>query len=467
LNAGGSLDNVFEKTKPFETNLSTVLDRIRPLQQVKDWAMPPRKFEAVPPDVFRSSPNDDSLARRIGLAEPGILAGMGNQSLSATRTPTLARKSLESPTSNDMQTMDGKQSPSANLGDDLANVVTSASGGLGMKRAIAGGQSNTPPKSRNPILKGKVGRIEAGADNQPEDVKVIQQLLNAAIDSGELTGKKLAEDGKVTPQMLAMIDDYQNRYIQGVHPDTPKRPGTSAKIRLITDQSTTLKQLRQNPFADPRWNQYDDIIEDTVAKFNQRHPNSGVDWQLVKAMLWQESGGPDRGVEWTTWPMQIGRRKADTAIQDVINGKSNTNFIATDKERREIADAFRRNQMTPEPNIKAGIIYLLGRKIASVKNVTDSPMNNEVIVKSGDTVSSLAAALGTTEKQLYLDHPELAKNKNSLRPGKFLYSKAHLEPETWSDLRTALHNYNSELVNKHYADQVLKKYEAIKRKWPQ
>lgn len=459
--------NVFENSKPVETKPSSALDRIWPWQ-MKDSTMQPSKPEAGPPDAYRSPVNDDSLAARIGLRQPGMPDGVMNESSSSTKFPTPGGKSFANPATGGAHFMSHQQSRSTNLGEAMANVGTAApAGGLGMQKATTGGQSNRPPENPKPILKGKVGRTEAGADNQPEDVKVIQQLLNAAIDSGELTGKKLVEDGKVTLQMLAMIDDYQNRYIRGVQPDRPKRPGTPAKIRLIDDKSSTLKQLRQNPFADPRWNQYDDIIKDVVGKFNKKFPNSGLDWRLAKAMLWQESGGPDRGIEWTTWPMQIGRRKADTAIQDVISGKNYTKLIATKKERADISDAFHNNRMTPELNIQAGIIYLLARKIASVKNVTDSPEEKRVIVQRGDTVSSLAEKLGTTEEQLYLDHRELAKNPNALRPGELVYHEAHSEPKTWSDDRTALHKYNSEKTNKNYADQVLKRYEAIQRRWPQ
>ena len=61
-------------------------------------------------------------------------------------------------------------------------------------------------------------------------------------------------------------------------------------------------------------------------------------------MLWQESGGPDKGKDWTTWPMQIGKLKADTAILDVISGQSHTDLIAKKEIRDEIAAAYRQHK---------------------------------------------------------------------------------------------------------------------------
>lgn len=390
----------------------------------------------------------------------------GKQFSATSRVPSPADQNVTDPVTGGKLPPDAAKPADTNIGEAVARAGTAAAGGNAVGKTItAGGQPKKNEGSSLPMLKGKVGRPGAGADNQPEDVKVVQQLLNAALDNGDLAGKKLPEDGKVTPQMLKMIDDYQNQHIRGVQPDQPDKPGTSAKIRLIDQKSSTLKQLKQNPFADERWNRYDDIIKEKIATFNKKFSNSGVDWQLVKAMLWQESGGPDKGIEWTIWPMQIGRRQADKAINDVISGKNHTKLIATPEERKEIADKFHQHRMTPELNIKAGIIYLLARKIESTKNVTDSGMTNKVMVRRGDTLEGLAGREGTTEEQLLIDHPEL-KTK-PLQPGELLYSKAHREPEKWSDQKTALHNYNSEVKNKHYADQVLKKYDAIKRRWPQ
>jgi|GEM_PF-4262656 hypothetical protein len=244
--------------------------------------------------------------------------------------------------------------------------------------------SNHSKKPESHILKGKVGVKEAGADNQYEDVKFIQQLLNAAVDSGDVPGDKLAEDGNVTPQMLKMIDEYQNQKFRGFNSKTP------SKLRVINERSSTLKALKKNPFWDQRWSGYDGLIKKEVVDINNEIANkhfqdpNPLDWRMIKAMLWQESGGPDfnGGKEWKIWPMQIGRRKADTGIQDVISGRSHTDLFTTNELRKEMSTAFHNHRMTPELNIKAAIIYLLGRRVKSENSVAVGPPEDPIRVKN-------------------------------------------------------------------------------------
>lgn len=60
--------------------------------------------------------------------------------------------------------------------------------------------------------------------------------------------------------------------------------------------------------GDSRWDAYDGEVRTAVSEFNQHlHSTPGyrqLDWLLIKAMLWTESGASNP--EWRTKPMQIG-----------------------------------------------------------------------------------------------------------------------------------------------------------------
>lgn len=58
---------------------------------------------------------------------------------------------------------------------------------------------------------------------------------------------------------------------------------------------------------DSRWNNYDCDIKRVVGEYNQHLLNQGhyrpLDWRLIKAMIWTESGGPDNRA-WKRNPMR-------------------------------------------------------------------------------------------------------------------------------------------------------------------
>ena len=112
-----------------------------------------------------------------------------------------------------------------------------------------------------PKLKGSVGG--AKAKNDPDDVKVVQDLLNAAVKFGELPGFLwLAVDGKVTENMLKMIHSYQTRKGLG--------PSKDFKKAIIEPGKNTLKHLARNPYVDKRWSSWDEAIKKQVDLYNKK-----------------------------------------------------------------------------------------------------------------------------------------------------------------------------------------------------
>jgi LysM repeat protein len=118
--------------------------------------------------------------------------------------------------------------------------------------------------------------------------------------------------------------------------------------------------------ADSRWDVYDDIIRSTVDRYNAHLARTTegyyrLDWKLVKAMAWTETGGaPDMG----------------------------GSFIAAGSD--------------PRANIEAGVGYLLTRMaLTAIRNVPEpgSPVY-DVTVQAGDSLNKIARAEGSTEAML-------------------------------------------------------------------
>ncbi|HEX8886193.1 MAG TPA: hypothetical protein VF797_17035 [Noviherbaspirillum sp.] len=81
--------------------------------------------------------------------------------------------------------------------------------------------------------------------------------------------------------------------------------------------------------SDRRWHAYDCDIQAAVSRFN-RHltgtPNYfSLDWRLVKAMVWTESGGPSNRA-WTTRPIQIGN-PGDPGLRALFSDKEGGSLI--------------------------------------------------------------------------------------------------------------------------------------------
>lgn len=176
--------------------------------------------------------------------------------------------------------------------------------------------------------------------------------------------------------------------------------------------------------TDSRWNGYDCDIQWAVAQFNRHLLGNAsyvaLDWKLVKAMVWTESGGPNNRA-WRNNPIQIGN-PGDPGLAALFSGKEGGELVIPPllTGRLNIATA----RGSPQMNICAGIAYLLMRLARfDVRDVLDERDKKiyEIVVRPGDTFDKIARTNGTTIATL--------KRCNSgaaiLRPGQVLkYQKA-------------------------------------------
>lgn len=175
----------------------------------------------------------------------------------------------------------------------------------------------------------------------------------------------------------------------------------------------------------PAWDAHDCDIRIAVSEYNQYLSNTQgyiyLDWKLIKAMLWVESGAKSK--EWKVKPMQIG-----------VNGDPGLNAFLSDKEGGELilppSLQGRLNsgnaKAIPYYNIRAGIGYMLMRMAnydyASTAG-TDTKIY-EIAVKPGDSLDKIARTQGTTIATL----KKLNLATENLRPGQILkYYKASVQ----------------------------------------
>jgi hypothetical protein len=74
---------------------------------------------------------------------------------------------------------------------------------------------------------------------------------------------------------------------------------------------------------DARWHEYDCNIVSIINEFNRHLASTPqyrpLDWRIVKAMIWTETGGPT-DASWRSRPMQIGH-PSDPGLQALLGGK--------------------------------------------------------------------------------------------------------------------------------------------------
>jgi LysM repeat protein len=167
-----------------------------------------------------------------------------------------------------------------------------------------------------------------------------------------------------------------------------------------------------------KWNAYDCEIKATVREYN-RHLRatpgySDLDWHLIKAMLWVETGAGH--AQWRSNPMQIGV-PGDPGLRAFLEGNEGSDLIlpAGWRERLTLSGV----RSIPAQNIKAGVGYLLTR-LAKFEHrsvpTSDTSAVKECTVQAGNSLASLAAKHSTTVEIL----KKLNPGATILRPGQIL-----------------------------------------------
>ncbi|HEY0785123.1 MAG TPA: LysM peptidoglycan-binding domain-containing protein [Acidobacteriaceae bacterium] len=187
------------------------------------------------------------------------------------------------------------------------------------------------------------------------------------------------------------------------------------------------------------WDKYDETIKREVAGYNQRLGSTTgytqVDWKLLKAVLWVESGGPTSR-EWNKKVMQIGN-PGDAAYGVLKRGAEGSQMVMStqlweDIRKKDISD--------PTLNIRAAVAYVFTRlgkfTEASIEDPSDA-FDHTYIVASGDSLWSIAHKVGTTQLSLKARNPGAGK---AIHPKqKLVYRRASMQLTVsgWRDFTTA------------------------------
>ena len=174
--------------------------------------------------------------------------------------------------------------------------------------------------------------------------------------------------------------------------------------------------------GDAKWHSYDCEIQMAVNEFN--HHLSGqsgyrpLDWQLIKAMMWVESGAAKP--EWKSRPIQIGNH-GDPGLRALLSGKEGGDLILPPSWQGRLTTGS--VGTIPSYNIRAGSGYLL-MKMANfaIKSVPDADTKTyDITVKAGDSLDKIAGAQGSTVEMM----KKLNPTAHVLRVGQVLkYQKA-------------------------------------------
>jgi len=176
-----------------------------------------------------------------------------------------------------------------------------------------------------------------------------------------------------------------------------------------------------------------------------------LDWHLIKAMIWVETGAGSP--LWEQNPIQMGN-PGDPGLNALLDGREGGDLILP----RSLRSVLNRGSVgtSAKNNIRAGVGYLLMRLADfAIKSIPDSDEKTyEVKVRPGDSLDRIARAQGTTI--------EMMKALNSgayvLRPGQVLvYRKASMrkvivgwKPRTTSNIA----RYYNGGGDAHYAEKL-------------
>lgn len=184
--------------------------------------------------------------------------------------------------------------------------------------------------------------------------------------------------------------------------------------------------------TDKNWHGYDAEIKTAVGEFDNHLKaikGYSLDWKLIKAMLWTESGGPSN-TAWTTRPMQIGN-PGDPGLGELLAKGRQTmagGWLVMPPALASTLTA--QNAHQPAMNIRAGIAYLLLLAMKSAYHdeidTRDSSFHTYTVIK-GDYLDKIARRVGTTSAILKKLSPvfqsrEFIKEGDTLR-----YQKASVK----------------------------------------
>lgn len=166
-----------------------------------------------------------------------------------------------------------------------------------------------------------------------------------------------------------------------------------------------------------KWHSYDCEIKSAITEFDRHLTGTAgytkLDWRLVKAMLWVETGAGN--AEWRIKPMQIGVA-GDPGLSALLSGDEGGDIIMPPDLKENLN--FNNARAIPAYNIRAGIAYLLMRmaKFKHQSVMTSDLKTYEALINRGDNMARIAATYGTTTEILRKLNPQAA----ILRPGQVL-----------------------------------------------
>lgn len=207
--------------------------------------------------------------------------------------------------------------------------------------------------------------------------------------------------------------------------------------------------------GDAKWNFWDCEIQMAVNEYNRHLSGTAgympLDWQLIKAMVWVESGADN--FEWNVKPMQIGVA-GDPGMTSLLSDKEGGDLILPPAWKGRLTTGSVRT--IPAHNIRAGIGYLLMRMANfEYRSILGADTKvYEITVKPGDSLDKIAKVQGSTVDMLRKLNPTAAV----LRPGQVLkYQKALVERvvTSWRHISTTLiaQRYNGG-GDPHYAKKL-------------
>jgi len=206
---------------------------------------------------------------------------------------------------------------------------------------------------------------------------------------------------------------------------------------------------------DASWHQWDCDIQAIVNAYNEHLQTtkgfSALDWRLIKALLWVESGAGSH--EWNKRPMQIGVAN-DPGLGALLDGNEGGHLILPLDYKKALTKTSAKTD--PIHNIRAGIAYLLMRMayFGWENKAAKGSVVRDVEVKKGDSFYLLAKRYGSTVAHLKALNPEI----KTLHPGQHVKVQAaqlHKTITGWRPLTTALmHARYNGFGDSNYAQKI-------------